>query len=154
MAGGAFARQLREGCVFFRRQRQVIVILLENGRDELFFFRRVKGARGNLVDVDGFFIQLPGNQVTIPDAIEPGLLPSHEAVGHQFAGQIRILRRQKLRLSQRHDVSNGPRRKNHQAAQDHGQTNPEPAPVYSPHKKHYAEHDGSSDKQHRCFGTE
>src|SRR2546428_13034928 len=82
MARGPLASKLRELRIFFRRQHQIIVVMLENRGDALFFLGRIKRPRGHVFHKDGFFVELPRHQVAIPDAEEPGPFPSHKAVGN------------------------------------------------------------------------
>src|SRR6266566_5787983 len=122
MAGSSFTGDLGEHRVFFKRESQIFVVLFEDAGDALFFLRRIECARGNFFRVDWFFIELPRNYVAIADAVKPGLLPSHQPVGNQFARQIRILRRKKLKLMQSYGIAYAPGRQREQA-QKAGQEN-------------------------------
>src|SRR5258708_4368009 len=144
MARRAFACQVPECSVFFRRKRQVIVVLLENHRHSRFFFWRIKGTSWYIVHENRFFVQSPRHQVTIPDAEQPGFFPGHETERHKFSRQIGILRGKELRLAQSHHVSNGPWGQNQRATKRQNEANPHPSPVISTQKNHPGKDTASS----------
>ncbi len=108
MARGPFAGELRESGVFLWRERQVVVVLFENHGGALFFGGRVEGARRNVVYIDGFFVELPRDEIDVAKAIEPRLFPAHEAVRDQLARKIGIFGSERLKFVECDGVANRP----------------------------------------------
>src|SRR2546430_4574563 len=135
----------------FFGQRQVLVVLFENVSDALLFCRRVKGPPRDIVDIDGLFIKLPGHQITVAQAVQPGPSPGHEAVRDNLAGKSRIFRVEKLHFVECQPVAQSPGRQHDQAPDDHRRRGQKPASELRKPKKQYAKHDRRGEEQQGGF---
>lgn len=147
------SRQFPKCRILFRSERRVFVVLFEDCSRSFFFLRCVEGPLRQVVQVDLFSVQLPWNEIAILDAKEPRLLPRHETVRDEFAGQIRISRRQKLDFMERNGIPHGPRRQRQETA--HGGERHQPqtkkkSPLPQPDK---CNHHPGRNEQKRCLGT-
>src|SRR5260370_39437934 len=105
MARGPFAGELRESGVFLWRERQVVVVLFENHGGALFFGGLVEGARRNVVYIDGFFVELPRDEIELAKEIETRLFPAHEAVKDELVRKSGIFVGERLKFLERDGVS-------------------------------------------------
>src|SRR5215472_83968 len=108
MAGSALAGDFGKDGVLFGSEREVLVVGVKRSGDALAFLGSVKRRGGNVIDANLLIVELPGNQIVVANAVEPGAFPGHKTAGNKFPGKIRIFGCERLEFVEGDGVADGP----------------------------------------------
>ena len=67
-----------------------------------------KALRGNAIDWNLLDVQFPDRQINVAESPEPGVGPGIESERGEFAGQLRVARREELHFVKRAPIARGP----------------------------------------------
>src|SRR6266404_1053282 len=115
MACGTRLSNLGKLLIFLRGEIGIVVVLFKDRGNVLALFRGIESPRGDVIELNGVIVELPGNQEHFAETIEPGALPAHEAGGNEFIWHGGVSGSEWLELVQGNGVADRP-------GQEHQQT--------------------------------
>src|SRR5215467_4237548 len=110
MACSSLARNFAKESVVLGIKTLMTIVPGEEFGDGALFQLGVEGAGRNVLKIDVFFVELPGDGITVIEPVEPSFFPSHKTIGRMLGGKVRVLGRKELKFVKRNCVSNRPRR--------------------------------------------